>query len=683
MRKKQSKRSRKEFLELYKAFKESKGVKLSTPVFTTNKALFGPLHHTLIAKGWWYNEDALIEESSEFCSKMPFYDFKFTSRLMDINIWGVFPEQVLNHVVGCQSFSKKKGLASYARGVVWLDSGEIEKGFKRGKKRVKGVVKEVSGGEGEALGGQGGAQIRNGAPEWLREIYDQILAERAEGGGIDLEVDRFFPRCYDFQNRDDFKSFVIDFYVQELSSAYLRFLEKIVDLEPDEGGFEGRLGELLISLGGCEANVGLVFGILDFMFKVLDSYTNSMNGLLGLDKRLIDPNDINYVLKMLSRVTNSQEELKIEEFENLPNQLKIHLQAIQTTSETSNTPKDSSRALKTLFHRQTNPYFTKAKNPQICINKQNTWIVKPSGLSRGRGIHLSSSLPDILHYTLSSDYPFVCQKYIENALLLKKRRFDIRQWVIVSSFAPLEVFLYDEFYVRLCSSDYDETDLGNNYKHLANNSIGKYNLDSGDEVMEDVNMMSMARFGEYLNQIYGYREIDGAESGQNLEKFEFLKKIVKQIQNQVVLILKATGGQTVSNRKNSFVSLGFDFMVDENLSVYLIEVNVSPAMDKSSGVTGRLVQEYQRDVAEMVAGDENGKGRCFGGVLLTDLLVREFGEDWVGGEGVRALRGKKRRLEVGDAVGKLRLVYREGGGVGGGDGGRKRGRMINPAFGKK
>ena len=52
-------------------------------------------------------------------------------------------------------------------------------------------------------------------------------------------------------------------------------------------------------------------------------------------------------------------------------------------------------------------------------------------LSRGRGINCLSELPDILDYSLGKETQYVVQKYIENPLIINRKKFDIRQWVIV------------------------------------------------------------------------------------------------------------------------------------------------------------------------------------------------------------------------------------------------------------
>ena len=138
MKMKITKKNHKDFLENFRKFKKSKGIEENQPVFVTRVELFKPLHDILVARGWYFNKEAINdnEENIEnkgkknYCEKMPFYDFKFTPSLMDINIWKVLPEHILNHVVGKESFSKKKGLSGYLRGAV-LNEDHIYKGFLR------------------------------------------------------------------------------------------------------------------------------------------------------------------------------------------------------------------------------------------------------------------------------------------------------------------------------------------------------------------------------------------------------------------------------------------------------------------------------------------------------------------------------------------------------------------------
>lgn len=67
----------------------------------------------------------------------------------------------------------------------------------------------------------------------------------------------------------------------------------------------------------------------------------------------------------------------------------------------------------------------------------NYWILKPVGLSRGRGISLINKLQDVIF-----SEPVVLQKYIMNPLLVDGFKFDMRIYVLVTSINPLEAFLY-------------------------------------------------------------------------------------------------------------------------------------------------------------------------------------------------------------------------------------------------
>jgi len=57
----------------------------------------------------------------------------------------------------------------------------------------------------------------------------------------------------------------------------------------------------------------------------------------------------------------------------------------------------------------------------------------------------------------------------------------------------------------------------------------------------------------------------------------------------------------VKNRKNSFEFFGYDFMIDDNFKVWLIEVNASPQLDPNyNAVLRTLIKSVLQDIAKVV-----------------------------------------------------------------------------------
>lgn len=75
--------------------------------------------------------------------------------------------------------------------------------------------------------------------------------------------------------------------------------------------------------------------------------------------------------------------------------------------------------------------------------------MKPANSSRGRGIHIIDDLNE-----LNVDETSVISLYIGNPLLINSHKFDLRIYVVVTSYEPLRVYVYKEGLARFASESY-------------------------------------------------------------------------------------------------------------------------------------------------------------------------------------------------------------------------------------
>lgn len=70
----------------------------------------------------------------------------------------------------------------------------------------------------------------------------------------------------------------------------------------------------------------------------------------------------------------------------------------------------------------------------------------------------------------------VISRYIEDPLLINGLKFDLRIYVLVTSFDPLKIYIYNEGLVRFASEVYSAASVKSNvFAHLTNYSINKKN----------------------------------------------------------------------------------------------------------------------------------------------------------------------------------------------------------------
>jgi len=200
---------------------------------------------------------------------------------------------------------------------------------------------------------------------------------------------------------------------------------------------------------------------------------------------------------------------------------------------------------------------------------RGAWIVKPVASSRGRGIFIVNHPNQV-----PLEEPMVVAKYIDNPLLINGHKSDLRLYVLVTSYDPLIIYLYEEGLVRFATVKYDHTgkNLWNPCMHLCNYSINKYHSDyikSSDPDLDDQgHKWSLSAFLKHLKA----NNIDTVQLMQSIEDV-IIKAIIS-----VEFPVNSACKMFVPHRNNCFELYGFDILVDSDLKPWLIEVNLSPSL---------------------------------------------------------------------------------------------------------
>jgi hypothetical protein len=305
----------------------------------------------------------------------------------------------------------------------------------------------------------------------------------------------------------------------------------------------------------------------------------------------------------------------------------------------------------------------------------NVWIVKPVGLSCGEQISVVRGLTSTLQAALqcsrfqagltgavtssslaSTSVPLKCviQKYIERPQLVGSsfaKKFDIRQWLLVTNTQPLTLYGFSECYVRLSAKNFSlssengttahssDGGLDDACVHLCNHSIQKLAfveeaqrapLENDEHAgIHCETMMTqcqfndeLVRYQQCLQQKYPQRHVRAVSN-------PFRMKILPRIKQLAIEAVESVRDKLFRHGQG-FEWLGIDLMVtgpQESMdataeytatnmvhpghtdvaracecdwNVLLLEVNVSPDISYSTPVTTRLIPSAVRELFSLV-----------------------------------------------------------------------------------
>ncbi|XP_039921868.1 tubulin polyglutamylase TTLL5 isoform X4 [Hirundo rustica] len=219
------------------------------------------------------------------------------------------------------------------------------------------------------------------------------------------------------------------------------------------------------------------------------------------------------------------------------------------------------------------------------------WIVKPVASSRGRGVYLINNPNQIV-----VEDNILVSRYISNPLLIDDFKFDVRLYVLVTSYDPLVIYLYEEGLARFATVRYDQAsrNIKNQFMHLTNYSVNKKSGDyvsCDDPEVEDYgNKWSMSAMLRYLKQ-------EGRDTAALMASVEDL--IIKTLLSAELSIASACKS-FLSHRGSCFELYGFDVLIDDTLKPWLLEVNLSPSLACDSPLDLKIKASMLSDMFTLV-----------------------------------------------------------------------------------
>jgi len=206
----------------------------------------------------------------------------------------------------------------------------------------------------------------------------------------------------------------------------------------------------------------------------------------------------------------------------------------------------------------------------------NKMFVQKSNNHRGIQIEKISNLQ------LDAEGSFV-QEFIDNPLLVDGYKFDIGLYTTLTSIDPLRVYVHDsDVLLRFCPTKYHPFDASDKNKYVVQ-----------DDYLPSWQVPS---FTKYMGGTAGFSFKDTLNAyvkslGKNPDEMweQMYQTIVDVYRSQEEHFIRATSHYP--HKDAFFEMVRFDFVIDDQLNVYLMEANMSPNLSSAHFTANALLYE--------------------------------------------------------------------------------------------
>ena len=236
--------------------------------------------------------------------------------------------------------------------------------------------------------------------------------------------------------------------------------------------------------------------------------------------------------------------------------------------------------------RDTNLFQPLIENYKMSV--ENMWLIKPVASSRGRGIHLMTNSDTLPTKGLIT-------RYIYNPHLINNKKYDLRLYLLVTGYAPLKIYLFDEGLTRFASEEYNlnQYNMTNRYIHLTNYSINKnsekYQKNDFYEE-EEGNKWSLSTLRNHFKN-------NKSDFGKVWEKIkDIMIKTILSVTDEAIPLIKSFN----LSSGNLFELYGVDVLLDKKLNPWLMEVNLNPSLNCDSEIDLKIKSKLLTDIFNII-----------------------------------------------------------------------------------
>jgi len=197
--------------------------------------------------------------------------------------------------------------------------------------------------------------------------------------------------------------------------------------------------------------------------------------------------------------------------------------------------------------------------------------------------HRGIKIEKIEKLDLSSEGSFV-QEFVHNPLLVDGFKFDVGLYTTLTSVDPLRIYVHnDDILLRFCPEKYHPFDPENKDKYVVH-----------DDYLPSWKVPSLAKFMDN-NVGFSFKDSLNAfikkDLGKDPEEMwqKMYDTIIQVYKSQEEHFVKAVSHYP--HKDAFFEMVRFDFVIDDSLSVYLMEANMSPNLSSAHFAANALLYE--------------------------------------------------------------------------------------------